>query len=202
MRLNSSSVCFQNFSTTPSFLKSARSFSTLGPELSPSRSTEYTPLPFSPLVPLATATSPVNGTPEVASPFEPAGYLSGFRGQHALIGARSLGYNKSYRAEHFFAPKTRKFDTNYEGDRSSTYVPRARREKQVTFSTLLIRVKTHHGRYEEFEDSVQNGYRCTLATSQKVRLDRTREVVDESHVRCFLGKGFEGQGDKRAGMAT
>lgn len=30
----------------------------------------------------------------------------------------------------------------------------------------------------------------------------TREVVDESHVRCFLGKGFEGQSDKRAAVAT
>ena len=26
--------------------------------------------------------------------------------------------------------------------------------------------------------------------------------MDESHVRCFLGKGFKGQGDKRAGVAT
>lgn len=60
----------------PSFLSLARSCSTLGPELSPSQSTEYTPLPLSPLVPLATATPPAIGTPEVASPFVPAGYLA------------------------------------------------------------------------------------------------------------------------------
>lgn len=76
IRLNSPSVCFHTFSTTPSFLSLARSSFTLGPALSPYWSTEYTPLPFVPPVPLATATPSAKGTPEAASPFLPAGYLA------------------------------------------------------------------------------------------------------------------------------
>ena len=114
IRMNSSFVCFQNFSATPSSLKPARSFSTLGPELSPAKSTEYTPLPVCPLVPLATATSPVNGTPEIASPSEPAGYLQRFWSQHTLIQVRSMGHKTPLRGRtsHF----SRSFSSDPEVD--------------------------------------------------------------------------------------
>lgn len=92
------------------------------------------------------------------------------------------------------------FNINRRRRTSQVYVPRARCKKQMTFTTLLKGVKVHKRGYE-FEEPIHNRYRCTLATSQKVRLDRTREVVDESHIRCLLCESLEGQCNERAGMA-
>lgn len=57
------------------------------------------PLPLFPLVPLATATSPVNGISEFASPFGPAGYLRRIWSQHALIHVGDLGHKTPLRGK-------------------------------------------------------------------------------------------------------
>ena len=71
----------------------------------------------------------------------------------------------------------------------------------MPFTTFLQGVKSHKRRHE-FKETVDHSYRRPLARSQKVGLDRAREVVDKGHVWCFLRQGLEGQGDERAAVAA
>lgn len=52
------------------------------------------------------------------------------------------------------------------------------------------------------KNRLHNRHHYVVGTPPYARLDRTREVVDESYPRCFLGKGFEGESDERADVAT
>ena len=109
------------------------------------------------------------------------------------------GKKSHFNLERYYAAQSP--NTNPPRKQTKTYVPRTRRKKQVTFATLLKRIKTHKKRHN-IEEPTNNSNRRTLPPPQKVRLDRTWKVMNESDVRCFLRKRFEGQGNERGGVAA
>lgn len=71
----------------------------------------------------------------------------------------------------------------------------------MAFTTLLDRIETHKNRHN-VKEPTDNSNRRTLSPPQKVRLDRTWEIMNKSHVRCFLRKRFEGQSNERGRVAA